>query len=269
MEQDKIENEPAQDAAAPAIGEPESDLPAEPLPQSLPLPAAAEPEIPEKFRGPDGQLRADVLLKSYLALERKIGSMLPAPDDPDDPAARERLLAVLGRPRDPADYQIERKAEWLEQDRELDARLHEAGFTNRQAQLVYDLAAERIAPLVEATLAEVEGLRAAEAGRARLAEQFGGAERFAAVAEQLKAFGERHLDRATYETLARSYDGVMALHAMMRAREPEIVAGGDPAAGAPDPDRLAQMMRDPRYWRDRDKDFVARVTDGYRRLYGG
>ncbi|HWL67655.1 MAG TPA: hypothetical protein VNS22_04645 [Geminicoccus sp.] len=269
MEQDQIENEPAQDVPASASGEPTLDLPAEPQLQSQPLPVAAEPGIPEKFRGPDGQLRADVLLKSYLALERKIGSMLPAPDDPDDPAARDRLLTVLGRPKDPADYQIERRAEWLEQDRELDARLHEAGFTNRQAQLVYDLAAERIAPLVEATLAEVEGLRAAEAARARLAEQFGGSERYAAVAQQLKAFGERHLDRATYETLSRSYDGVMALHAMMRAREPEIIAGGDPATGAPDPDRLAQMMRDPRYWRDRDKDFVARVTDGYRRLYGG
>src|SRR5690348_12338516 len=101
MEQDQIENEPAQDAPAPASSEPEPDLPAEPQLQSLP--AAAESGIPEKFRGPDGQLRADVLLKSYLALERKIGSMLPAPDDPDDPAARDRLLTVLGRPKDPAD----------------------------------------------------------------------------------------------------------------------------------------------------------------------
>ena len=61
----------------------------------------------------------------------------------------------------------------------------------------------------------------------------------------------------------------MALHAMMRAKEPEIVASGDPATLAPDPEKLTRMMRDPRYWRDRDKDFVARVTDGYRRLYGG
>ena len=27
------------------------------------------------------------------------------------------------------------------------------------------------------------------------------------------------------------------------------------------------MMRDPRYWRDRNPEFVARVTDGFRRLF--
>jgi hypothetical protein len=28
------------------------------------------------------------------------------------------------------------------------------------------------------------------------------------------------------------------------------------------------MMRDPRYWRSREPDFVKRVTDGFRRLVG-
>jgi hypothetical protein len=32
-------------------------------------------------------------------------------------------------------------------------------------------------------------------------------------------------------------------------------------------DGLHDMMRDPRYWRDRDPDFVARVTAGFRRLF--
>lgn len=243
-------------------------VPPEPLAET-PAPPEPELEIPEKFRTADGQLRADALLKSYLALERKIGGMLPAPSEPEDRAAEERLFAALGRPMNPSDYMIEKKAEWLDRDQEIDQQLHAAGFTNRQAQLVYDLAADRIAPLLDAALAELEGMRAAEAGRSRLEEHFGGAERFAAVASQLKAFGERHLEPSTYEALSRSYDGVMALHAMMRAKEPEIVASGDPASLAPDPDKLGRMMRDPRYWRDRDKDFVARVTEGYRRLYGG
>ncbi|HEX2524946.1 MAG TPA: hypothetical protein VHL31_01425 [Geminicoccus sp.] len=225
-------------------------------------------EVPEKFRGPDGQLRADTLLKSYLELERKVGSMLAAPADPTDRAAQERLFAALGRPKDPAGYVIEQKAEWLERDTALEERLHAAGLSNDQAQLVYDLAAERIEPLVEPVLAEAELVRESQQQRARLEEQFGGSERFAAVAQQLKAFGERHIEPAAYQALSRSFDGVMALHAMMRAKEPDIVGGGDPASLAPDPDQLTRMMRDPRYWRDRDKDFVARVTDGYRRLYG-
>ena len=32
---------------------------------------------------------------------------------------------------------------------------------------------------------------------------------------------------------------------------------------------LHEMIRDPRYWRQRDPAFMARVTDGFRRLYGG
>ncbi|WP_240476774.1 capsid assembly protein [Geminicoccus roseus] len=256
-------------ATAPAVDEaalpgPETEAEAEAETEAAPA-----LEIPEKFRGPDGQLRADMLLKSYLALERKIGGMLPMPGDPEDRAAQERLFAALGRPADPSGYAIEQKAEWLERDPELDRQLHEAGFSNRQAQLVYDLAAERIAPLLEATLAEVEDARQAQASRGRLEEHFGGPERFGAVARQLKSFGERHLDPSTYQALSRTYDGVMALHAMMRAKEPEIVTGGDPSNLAPDPEKLGRMMRDPRYWRDRDKDFVARVTEGYRRLYGG
>jgi hypothetical protein len=29
------------------------------------------------------------------------------------------------------------------------------------------------------------------------------------------------------------------------------------------------MVRDPRYWRQRDPEFIARVTAGFKRLYAG
>lgn len=32
---------------------------------------------------------------------------------------------------------------------------------------------------------------------------------------------------------------------------------------------LSNMMRDPRYWRDHDPEFVKEITDGFRRLYPG
>jgi len=31
---------------------------------------------------------------------------------------------------------------------------------------------------------------------------------------------------------------------------------------------LQSMMRDPKYWRDRDPAFVAKVTEGFKNLYG-
>jgi len=44
------------------------------------------------------------------------------------------------------------------------------------------------------------------------------------------------------------------------------------SGGAPTPASegdLREMMKDKRYWRDRDPAFIRAVTDGYRRLYDG
>jgi hypothetical protein len=29
------------------------------------------------------------------------------------------------------------------------------------------------------------------------------------------------------------------------------------------------MMRDPKYWRDKDPSYVAKVTEGFKKMYGG
>lgn len=34
-------------------------------------------------------------------------------------------------------------------------------------------------------------------------------------------------------------------------------------------DKLREMMRDPRYWRDRDPDYVRLIENGFKKLYGG
>jgi Phage T7 capsid assembly protein len=60
---------------------------------------------------------------------------------------------------------------------------------------------------------------------------------------------------------------VLALHEMMRAREPSVLGRSDDAEpGATEAD-LRSLMRDPRYWRDRDPALVAKVTEGFKRLY--
>ena len=87
------------------------------------------------------------------------------------------------------------------------------------------------------------------------------------MAHQMRTWGEANLAGEVFETLASSYDGVLAMHQMMQAREPAVLReAGEPAAGS-DEATLSKMMRDPRYWRDRDPSFVTEVTDGFRRLY--
>jgi len=43
----------------------------------------------------------------------------------------------------------------------------------------------------------------------------------------------------------------------------------DPAAGRhPEEQKLRELMRDPRYWRDKDPSVLGQVSEGFRRLYG-
>ncbi len=228
------------------------------------VPSPRPEEVPEKFwDAATGSLRTDALLKSYRELERKLGGMVALPAGDDDIEAESRLREALGVPSQPEGYAIEPPHELLQPDAAINARLHEAGFTPAQAQLVYDLAAERLLPLVDDALDEMEAARQVEG----LAERFGGREKWQTLARQLKTWGQANLAAETYQALASSADGVLALHEMMRAREPDVLGQSDGDRPELDEAELRSLMRDPRYWRDRDPALIARVTEGFKRLY--
>ncbi|MGI9452653.1 MAG: capsid assembly protein [Geminicoccaceae bacterium] len=220
-------------------------------------------DVPEKFWDVDaGALRTETLLKSYLELEKKLGSMVPIPND-DDPSSRDRLQRVLGKPASSDDYDINPPHELITPDPAINAKLHEAGLSSEQAQLVYDLAAEHLVPMIEDANREASQ----EIDRSRLAAQFGGEEKWQAVAPQIKTWAEANLSDEVYESLGASVDGVVAIYHMMQAREPNMISEAAVPSGQVDERQLSQMMRDPKYWRDRDPAFVAEVTSGYKRLF--
>ncbi|MEO5336117.1 MAG: hypothetical protein H7841_04365 [Magnetospirillum sp. WYHS-4] len=221
-----------------------------------PAPASAEPAeggfaIPPKFRDPTtGQLRAEALIQSYQELERKLGATgTPRPDVPDDPDGYEIAIA------DPQ----------FEIDKEVNARLHQAGFSRQQAQLVYDLATERLGPIVSRMATAFETQRQVD----RLAERFGGQEKWSEMSQQLSSWGKANLTQDVFHALASSYDGVLALHRMMAEARSEPGLGRVEHRGddMQTEQQLREMMKDPRYWRDHDPAYVAKVTRGYERLY--
>jgi hypothetical protein len=172
-------------------------------------------------------------------------------------------LRLLGQPESADDYQIATGDEQIAVDPIINERLHDAGFTQEQAQLVYDLAGERLAPLVDQARAEVESAHQVE----RLTAQFGGSEKWSELSRQIKTWGQANLSGEVFTTLSTNYDGVLAMHRMMQADEPEMLRRHGDANGVVDESSLRNMMRDPRYWRDRDPAYVAQVTDGYKRIY--
>jgi hypothetical protein len=233
------------------------------------------PTTPEKFRDPKtGAVRVDALLKSYLELERRL-SAAPSPDGSQDgppvapafdPATLDpvQLRRALGAPDAPEGYCITCDHGLFQPDPEINGRLFEAGYTPNQAQLLYDLAAERMMPLIQHLAAEFQAEREME----RLVARFGGEEKWREVSRQLLTWAGKNLPPAAVEGLSTTYEGVMALHAMMSGGEPSALTMAPGRAAATDGEaELRALMRDPRYWRERDPAVIARVTDGFQRLY--
>jgi hypothetical protein len=228
-------------------------------------PATERPaEVPEKFWDAEtGSLRIEALLKSYRELERRLSQRAgpPVPDAPPDEVLRFRQS--MGIPEAPDGYAITAPHDLCGPDEELNCQLHAANFTNAQAQLVYDLAAQRLLPLIAEAAAEFEANRQRE----KLAEHFGGEDRFRVMAAQLAAWGKAKLPAPVYAALSSTAEGVLALERMMQTAEPGLARDGAIPPQESEAE-LRAMMRDPRYWRSREPAFVRRVTDGFRRLVG-
>lgn len=231
-----------------------------------PEPPPRPEHIPAKFWDAEqGSVRTEALARSYVELERRLSRGMALPETLEDDATRQRILTVLGRPESPDGYAIEAPSELLAPDAELNVRLHCAGFTNAQAQLVYDLAAEHLLPIQESARAQL----VAQEQHDRLCQHFGGEEAWHETARQIKAWGQINLEPHVLEALSNSPKGVIAMHGMMQASEPRLTQNGDHRSAVPDEAALHEMMRDPRYWRERDPQFIARVTEGFKKLYAG
>lgn len=206
-----------------------------------------ETTIPEKFMDPkSGAVRVQAILDSYNALERKMSQTPSAPKSPED-------------------FCIDCAHGLFKPDMEVNKRLHAKGFTQNQAQEVYDLAAERMIPMIMEMAAEFNADREVE----KLVGHYGGPQRWQEISRQLLAFGQKNLPPDVLGNLSSSFEGVLALERMMKSDEPSLQRGGDNVPTGMDEKELSSMMRDPRYWRDRDPAFVAKVTEGFQKMFGG
>lgn len=229
--------------------------PAAPLGNPPPANAAGGlpplPPVPPEFRDADGQVRVAALWQAYVALQQRL-----AATPPHAPAATP--------PESPEGYCIDCGHGLFESDPAINAALHKAGYSNDQAQLLYDLAAQHLVPAIRQIADGAHSDRETE----KLVAHFGGADKWRQVSRQLQAWGNKHLPPAAVEALATTFEGVMALYKMMKEGEPATLRGSS-AEGGDSQNELFALMRDPRYWRDRDPRVVAQVTDGFRRLYPG
>lgn len=212
----------------------------------------AKPEgMPDKFWDTDkGEVRLDALMKSYLELEKKMSAANPSG-------------SLFSIPASPEDYEILVKDNLFEPDIELNRRLHAKGFAPEQVQEVYDLAVEKMVPMILDMAAEFQAEREIE----RLTAHFGGEDQWREVSRQMLSFGKKNLPPQVLQGMSASYEGIMALYKMMQSEEPMTLGAKAKSISTNAEKDLQSMMNDPKYWRDKDPSYIAKVTEGFKNLY--
>jgi len=236
------------------------------IPQDTPTTegAAAKPaNLPEKFWDAESQtIRLEALINSYVALEKRLSNSVDMPQSDDDKIG---LLKKLGMPETPDEYEVEIPHAMFSVDPEVNERLHKCGCTKEQVQEVYNLAGDKMMPMIMGIAAEYQADREVE----KLVDHFGGPEKWREVSRQLLAFGQKNLPETVLDNMASSYEGVLALYKMMQGEEPIVSTSAETRAAPAGEKELQSMMRDPKYWRDKDPAFINKVTEGFKKMYGG
>lgn len=171
-------------------------------------------------------------------------------DGPDIPArAEDYALTVTGAIGD--------------MDPDVNRRLHDAGFSHAQAQLVYDLAGEILEPMMD----DINEAAQRASDRATLINEFGGAQSWKELAPRIEKWGRANLPEAAFEVMCQTAEGVRTLHRLMTVHDETRLAGGvDGSASENVRSDIRRKMNDPRYWRDRDPDIIAEVQADFARL---
>lgn len=215
----------------------------------------SEMEIPNKFKKQDGTINIAELLKSYLALERKLAER----------SNKNLLQNQKGlMPTSADEYQIDLKQSGLIIDPDVNQRLFELGFTQEQVQAVYDLAAEKVVPVIQQLAADYRTDREL----ADLEKEFGGADRFNQAARQIFLWGQQNLNPEVFQALSCSKEGILTMYKMMHSNEPTLLKEKSVNIETVTEEELRRMMQDPRYWKKNDPAYIKKIEDGFKKLYG-
>ena len=214
--------------------------------------------IPEKFRNNDGTLNADALMRSYNELEKKIGTMISIPNDNSDDTSRQKFNRAIGVPDSASEYPIHE----LYDDENLRQKFLEIGLTKSQVEKIYDIANDFLSPVISELFATRDDVSAMN----ELKNFFGSDDKMLDALHAINAFGERFLPREAFDALCATPQGIQSVYKMMQSMEPNIKTDKNENEILSDSD-LRRMMRDPKYWRDGDTEYIRKIENGFKKLY--
>ncbi|MFV0627157.1 MAG: capsid assembly protein [Alphaproteobacteria bacterium] len=206
-------------------------------------------QLPPKFFDEEtGELNLEALVADYLSLVERDENLI------------ETNLRHVPEVFDKYDIKINNSV--FERDDEVLKKLYEKGFSNEQAQLVYDLAEEKVLPMLGDLTINFEAQKQLE----KLISHFGSKEKFDEVARQISNWSRQNLSPDIYDILGSTSEGVLTLYRMMSSGEPTLSRGGVPKSEMSE-EKLREMMKDPKYWRDKESSYIAKIQEGFQRLY--
>ena len=214
--------------------------------------------IPEKFRNNDGTLNTDALMRSYNELEKKIGTMVSIPNDNSDDTSRQKFNRAIGVPSSASEYPTNE----LYDDENLRQKFFEIGLTKHQVEKIYDIANDFLSPVISELFAARDDVSAMN----ELKNFFGGDEKMLDALRAINTFGERFLPQDAFESLCSTPQGIQSVYKMMQSMEPNIKTDKNENENLSDSD-LRRMMRDPKYWRDGDTEYIRKIENGFKKLY--
>ena len=200
--------------------------------------------VPDKFKK-DGVVQYDNLLKSYNELQKQFHNR-----DIDPEIDMEK------------GYDINMENLNINRNNDLEQTLMENGFSQKQTQLIYELAnqymGDELNEISQTKLQLMEG---------ELSNHFGGDEKWQSVKEDIAKWGQANLNPETFAELARDTKGIKNIYTMMNSAR-EFPLSDNNNAPVISRESLSQMMDDPKYWRDKDPAHIAKVEQGFKDLYG-
>ena len=215
-------------------------------------------QIPEKFLNENGELNTSALVKSYCELEKKLGTMISVPSDDSDDETKQKFNHAIGVPDDASEYPNNS----LFDDESVRKKFHEIGLTSKQVEKIYDIAQEFLQP----TLKNLFQLQTQTNAINELKNFFGGNEKMNEAMKEIKSFGERFLPADAFDELCSTPQGIQGIYKMMQSMEPEVLTNKNTTEILTD-DVLRNMMKDPKYWRDQDPEYVRKIENGFKKLY--
>ena len=214
--------------------------------------------IPEKFLNKDGTLNTGALLKSYSELEKKIGTMISVPGEDSDDVTRAKFNRAIGVPENANEYPTND----LFDDESLREKFLEIGLTSTQVEKIYQIANEFLSPVIN----ELFDMQNETNAINELKNFFGDDEKMYEAMRAINSFGEKYLPRDAFDALCASPQGIRGIYAMMQSIEPTVQTDDAPQKNLTEND-LRRMMRDPKYWRDMNEEYVRKIENGFKKLY--